>query len=235
MKEQKLKNMLYCKDIKKITEFISSVRQNPSINDLFEKLESKGQLILVGGSIRDLVFRQESPRDIDIIVQTPCIDFDNELERFKWTKNSFGGYKVKFNKIDIDFWSIYSSWAFKEGIVDTDCKSITNSSFFNIDSIWLNIESGEHGGYLFESLKSRILDIVVPDKKVRSNPSRDLNILRAFYLRRDYKLKFSDKVISYVDSWLSETKSPEDALTKAHMSHYGSYLPLDLPKSYTLY
>lgn len=227
------KNQLCCKDLEKITSFICMIRQDHDINRLIEKLESKGRLILIGGSIRDLVLKESWPRDLDIVIQTPCTNFDNEVSGLNWTKNSFGGYKVKFKQIEIDFWSIYSSWAFKEGLIDPLYQNITNSSFFNIDSIWLSLQDKEWGGYLFDSLSHRTLDIVVPDKYVEKNPSRDLNVLRAFYLSKDYGLEFSPKVLSYIKSWLSDTEDPDATLTAAHLAHYGSYLPVSLPKNYS--
>jgi hypothetical protein len=188
---------------------------------LFNNLNQFGDLILVGGAVRDFAFFR-NPRDIDIIVNSKVSDFDEVLKDFKYTKNRFGGYKVYLDNIEIDIWGINNNWAFKEKILDTQFENISKGTFYNFDALALNINTFNIDAEVFvESIKEKVLDITLEDEYVSKNPTPEVNVLRAFIIHKYWGLRFSDKVIDYIQEWSRKTSNPVDTLAKTELKHYG--------------
>ena len=109
---------------------------------------------------------------------------------------------------DADLWSIENNWAFKEEVViknnDYILNSIANGCFYNYDSIVFNISSNEfHASNYNNCAKNSELDIIQKNifYKIK-NPTIEANILRAFYLQKEFGLKFSENCHSYLVSRL---------------------------------
>ncbi|ASA19533.1 hypothetical protein [Paenibacillus donghaensis] len=197
------------------------------VSDLFNCLNTLGDVIIVGGALRDFAFKDSPPRDIDLIIDNQNKnELENELEnvfkKFDFRRNRFGGYKVVVNNLDFDIWSIYDNWAFKEGIHNSSFSNISKGTFYNFDAIAFNMTTHELDADIFiQSLSEKLLDITLEDNFISMNPTPEINVLRAFKIRECWGLEFSEKVQNYISAWYSVTSEPEEKLKKAELKHYG--------------
>ncbi|WP_052087807.1 hypothetical protein [Paenibacillus wynnii] len=197
-------------------------QEDTQVSILFNNLNKFGDLILVGGAVRDFTYFR-TPRDIDIIVDSIDSDFDDVLKSFRYQKNRFGGYKVYLDSIEFDIWGINHNWAFKEKILDIQFENISKGTFYNFDALALNINTSNIDAERFvESIKDKILDITLEDEYVDKNPTPEINIVRAFIIHKYWGLHFSDKVMNYIKNWSEKTYDPVETLVKAEYKHYGS-------------
>lgn len=197
-------------------------QEDTQIATLFNNLNQFGDLILVGGAIRDFAYLR-TPRDIDIIVDSKESDFDDALKSFENRKNRFGGYKVFLDEIEFDIWGINHNWAFKEKILDTQFENISKGTFYNFDALAFNINTSNLDADVFvKSMKEKTLEITLQDEYIEQNPTPEVNIVRAFIIHKYWGLRFSNKVINYITEWSEKTDTPVETLAKAELKHYGS-------------
>ncbi|RIU93442.1 hypothetical protein [Oceanobacillus picturae] len=194
---------------------------NPPVSRLFDNLSEYGDLILVGGAVRDFAY-QRKPRDLDIIVDSDFESFDNALKNFTYKKNRFDGYKVLINDLELDIWSIQNNWAFREKILKPNVKNIPQGAFYNFDSISINLNTGDvYADDFIKSIRERKLDITLNEDYISLNPSPEVNIVRAFVIKKYWGLNFSNKVSYYINEWLSKVEKPYELLKNAEVKHYG--------------
>ncbi|WP_311747458.1 hypothetical protein [Proteus columbae] len=123
-----------------------------------------------GGVVRDIEL-QNTPSDIDLVFNGDRNEFNLLLEDLngeRLTKNKFGGFRIKTNKLDIDFWHFEDTWAFSNDKVENVNNSIDNillTTFFNWDAILFDLKKQDIicGNYYYYNLNSRYLDINLSD------------------------------------------------------------------------
>lgn len=197
-------------------------QENPSLITLFDNLNDHGDLILIGGAVRDFAY-QKAPRDLDIIVNSKSSNLDKAFDNFNYRKNRFDGYKVIVNEVELDIWSIQNNWAFREKILKARVDNIPKGTFYNFDSISINLNTADvYADNFIESIKDRKLDITLRDDYIALNPTPEVNIMRALVIKKYWGLSFSNKVINYINDWLNKVDSPYELLTKAEIKHYGN-------------
>ncbi|MDH4617376.1 hypothetical protein [Brevibacillus sp. AY1] len=194
---------------------------NQQVACLFNNLSEYGDLILVGGAIRDYAHKT-LPRDIDIIVDSKISNFDEVLDSYCYRRNRFGGYKVFLENIELDIWGISNNWAFRENILDAKFENISKGSFYNFDSLALNLKTSYLDADIFiQAIREKLLDIIIEDKYINLNPTPEVNIVRAFIIRKYWELDFSNRVVDYITKWFSQYNNPIDILIEAEIKHYG--------------
>lgn len=199
---------------------IEKLRSNKEVSCLFDKLNEFGDLILVGGAIRDFTFLN-SPRDIDLIIDTDRVDLESVFYNFSYYRNRFGGYKVTIGSIEFDVWSINNNWVFKQGILPARFDNISKGTFFNFDALVFNISTSELDADIFiESIKDNVLDITLNDDYISQNPTPEVNVMRALTIRKQWGLNFSRRVGDYIQEWYEKNESPFETLKKAEYKHY---------------
>lgn len=192
------------------------------VKQLFDKLNVLGDIILIGGAIRDFSL-DKTPRDIDIIIDTKETNFDQTLKYFSYKKNRFGGYKISIEDIEFDIWSINNNWAFKERIFETRFNNISKGTFYNFDAVTLNINTLDLDADLFlDAVRKKTLDITLEEDFIKQNPSPEVNIMRAFVIKKYWELEFSDKVTDYILEWFEKNEAPINSLEEAELKHYGA-------------
>lgn len=207
--------------LNRVADYISEIRQQETIDNFFNKLESYGNIVIIGGSIRDIVFNRKNPRDIDIIVDTDTVVIDDVFEGMEYTQNRFGGYKAIYNQQEFDVWSITNNWAFKRNILDATVENIPKGCFYNLDATYYNVSTGVGDAHYFnDALYRKQLDIVLDEEHIYTNPFPEVNIVRAIVLKKQYSVRFSEKVESYIRRWLEKTTNPVLELKKAELKHY---------------
>jgi len=176
-----------------------------NIMSLIYEIFEYGTAYVVGGFFRDFLGNKKS-RDIDIIV-----DIDNEIlikiinnNNFKHSINRHGGIKISTGYIDVDVWSIENNWAFKNNLIKLNendkLNSISKGCFYNYDALVINLNNFSFNiRYYNDFIKTKELKILSKMPKYKNlNPSIEANILRAFYLKKHFKVSYEKSTYEYL-------------------------------------
>ena len=161
----------------------NSARMNELHQEIISPLSEIGEVLIVGGVIRDLAFYGADERpisDIDFVVTGRVRQLDLLADKLGATKNRFGGYGLKRGGYKIDFWSMHNTWAKVNKFARVHRpKDMVRTTFFDWDAIVYSVN--ERNIYAIPSyidrLNRRILDL-----NLVQNPSTKGNLVRA--LRR---------------------------------------------------
>ena len=184
--------------------FKIEMEKGNSMSLIYEIFEY-GTAYVVGGFFRDFLENKIS-RDIDIIV-----DIDNEKliniitnNNFNYNINRYGGIKISTKYIDIDIWSIENNWAFKNNLVklneNDNLNSIAKGCFYNYDALVINLNNFSFNiRYYNDFINSKELKILSKMPKYKNlNPSIEANILRAFHLKKQFKITYEKSTYDYL-------------------------------------
>ena len=191
---------------------------NPLVNRFFVRLEKNGDLILFGGAVRDILANQV-PRDYDVVVSVDNSELETIVNTFQLSsrRNRFGGYSMNLEGQLLDIWSLESTWAFREKFISPSVSNLTETVFFNIDSIAVNLSNEQvYASKFLEALETKFLDIIL-----ERNPYPDLCVLRAFVFEKRKHLRFSEQLIEYISKWVNRTVDPVNTLIEVQRKHYG--------------
>lgn len=152
--------------------FYEESLNNRALSLIMNKVNSfdSSSVYAFGGVVRDIEL-QNTPSDIDLVFNGDRNEFNLLLEDLngeRLTKNKFGGFRIKTNKLDIDFWHFEDTWAFSNDKVENVNNSIDNillTTFFNWDAILFDFKKQDIicGNYYYCNLNSRYLDINLSD------------------------------------------------------------------------
>lgn len=217
------KKQIYHEDLKKVDRYISKLKEeNSQLDTLLDRLTDVGESILLGGALRDIILKEDIPRDLDFIVNTES-DLDHLFgSEFKYTKNRFGGYKVNIESIEVDIWRMEDHWAFKENVIKKDKRNLKHTTFLNFDAIFYTVGSEVIDSEMFNScIRKNCLDITLDDKFVYLNPSSDINVLRMLNIIHEWELKLSNKSYKYIKNWIYNNYDDAiELLYRAQIKHY---------------
>ena len=188
--------------------------------DLLRIISNQTKVYIFSGIIRNfLTNHTHNIRDIDIVVQ----DFDNIKLKFKyWRKlfverNSFGGYKITFNNLKIDVWSIKQTWGIRKKGVDAIPEELIKTAFFNFSGIVYDYNKRVfiYGSPFIEFYHTRIMDVVF-----WLNPNPTLCVLNTIYYatKYGYPLKYNLCV------WLANHYSSDMDFDSVSIHHFGHIL-----------
>lgn len=172
---------------------------------LIEVFMATQNIFIVGGFIRDFINNKDS-RDLDIIVDIEHLQLLKILKELEcdFSINRHNGIKINFKKIEVDVWTIKNNWAFRNNLIkfneDYILEGIANGCFYNFDSLVVNIAnySSNIKNYI-DFIEKKELSILRKKNKYKSeNPTIEANILRAFYIRKIFKIKYSDDTRKYL-------------------------------------
>jgi tRNA nucleotidyltransferase/poly(A) polymerase len=190
---------------------------------MIRTIEHQADIYLFGGCLRDFLRNQfrTVPRDFDLVISS-----DTDVETFLkqvdciYRKNKFGGYKIKVDDLNFDVWTINETWAFKTQKVELqNAKDLVKTVFLNVDGLLYDLKNCTFYDDLYrKAISDRTLDIILKD-----NPHPELNIARAYRLKHDYNLNFSDELQAYCNNWISQydsRKKVKDTLKKIEHKRY---------------
>jgi hypothetical protein len=190
---------------------------------LIGELSTMGDLLFLGGSIRDICLSYEEPsmpRDFDIAIK--CINNNYEdlevlLKQYNHTKNRFGGYKVRISNIEFDIWALENTWAFKNTDLMPNEENLAKSVYLSIDGIVYNFNKAKLYDEVFRSsLQNSKIDITL-----EKNPQVELNLLRALVFKEKYNLQLSNKLKDVFKAYLKEeAERLIENLYELQVSHY---------------
>ena len=148
--------------------------------------------VLFGGAVRDLFFANQTPRDLDIVVEGASTgDLLGLVDNPKI--NGFCGVKGTINGTKVDVWPLSKTKAISEGTFRNEFSSLPKTTFFNIESgIYRVGEARVEDLGIERGLQERTLEINYPN-----NPFPLLCLIRAAVLSHRYRLKFGPKLIRF--------------------------------------
>lgn len=189
-------------DKQKLINHMNDLRRINIIDDLFQKLFKVGDVILIGGAIRDIVLDIKKPKDYDIIIDCSIEDLDTFMHySYKdiITVNSLGGYKLNIKNNVFDIWSIENHWAFKEDILKCEIDNLPKSTLLNFDSLYFNMTTNKGNTDLFnESISKKCLEFTLDKEFIFINPTVEKNILKILYTSIEWNMDLSDLIIDYI-------------------------------------
>lgn len=142
-----------------------------------------GDVLIIGGLVRDLAFYGADERplsDIDFVITGNTKKLSDLAADLKAVPNRFGGFGLKKNGYNIDFWSMHSTWAkVNRHARIARPKDLVKSTFFDWDAIIYDVRSKNVYAlpHYINRLHSRTLEI-----NLEETPSIHGNLVRA--LRR---------------------------------------------------
>ena len=176
--------------------------KNLNIAHFIEKLNKVSEVIIFGGYIRDKYLHvKEQSRDIDIVVilkdkKVSLYDIIREETNKNIRINAFGGYKIFFEKIEVDIWELKDTWAFKHNqqpVRNPKWRELTNTVYTNMDSIAFNYSTGSlEISSVFKIDKTQKYTYVKHVSKV--NPDKELIVYRKKYENYLPEFKFDKSI-----------------------------------------
>jgi hypothetical protein len=222
---------------------VSNLRvMNKSFNDLYVNLLKVGELFVIGGFLRNIANDKKNFRDIDLIT-TISTEKLVELIQFinlEYKINRLGGIKIEAEHTSIDVWSISTNWSFNKNRIKLDfnktyrgdilLKKIADGSFFNFDSLVMDLRNFNCSVSNYNSfVENKRLDILRKSGKYKyQNPTREGNILRAYFLYKKYNIELSEDTKAYILNELENIKSLNfkdglESVLKKSQDYIGKY------------
>lgn len=165
--------------------------------DFFKYLESKYEVILFGGSVRDyIVFKgKRGIRDLDFVIfGLENFNMLKELtekyfKTFEWNYNQFGGVKIKTDGVTLDYWRLEDTYAFRMGKVKMDVEHLLDTPMLNIDRFAYNMSTMQ---YLSDCNMNLFPNEV--DFNLYVEELLEINLVRALVYSKKYNLKLSPTI-----------------------------------------
>lgn len=161
--------------------------------DFITELSKKVEVYIFSGIIRNYFLKIHELRDIDIFIEGN-IDIEQELKGFIFKKNSFGGYKVAINDINLDLWFLQDTWVIKshQPIFEFDvAKYIPTTAFFNFSAIIFSVNKTKFYSTIHFNrfIRDKKIDLVY-----KPNANYALCVVNTFYYSDKLKLKIANKL-----------------------------------------
>ncbi len=183
---------------KTLYDFVYEILETSNIPvDFFKYLESKYEVILFGGSVRDyIIFKEEHRvRDFDFVISglENCDTLKEITEEyfktFEWSYNQFGGVKIKTDGLTLDYWRLEDTYAFRRGMVKMDIEHLLDTPMLNIDRYAYNMSTMQ---YLSDCNSKLFPDEV--DFNLYVEELLEINLVRALVYSKKYNLKLSPAI-----------------------------------------
>lgn len=178
---------------------------------------------IFSGIIRNFFLKKTEFRDLDLIINK-TIDVEKILKllNIKFRLNSFGGYKLNINNINIDLWYLEDTWALKQqGTIDFELyKYIPSTAFFNFSAIIYSLREKQFycKNHFLSFLRERKINYVY-----KPNANYALCIINSFYYSEKYNLKLAVKLKSY----LTQLHRKKLDYAEIQLKHFGEILYSD--------
>lgn len=199
-------------------------RFNDEILDFIGKLEKHTSLYLFSGIIRDFFVAPDNAfRDIDLVYDgVDDVDIESLFLKYKYEKNSFGGYKIHIGDYIVDIWNLNETWGLKNGqliLKFNRIHKLPETTFFNFSSIVYSLNENEFiiGKPFLKFLKKKEIDLVLEE-----NPYPELCIVNTIYYQRKLNLKLSRKLKKYVLNKKEEIQMSD--LQNIQIKHFNTIL-----------
>ncbi len=177
--------------------------KNSNFKLFIDKISALGEVFIIGGFIRDICLHRK-PKDIDIIIDTSIEKLKKVIENYDTETNSQNGFKVHFDNISVDVWTLdshfekYNNPKFKKNLY-----SISKSTILNINSAVINLSrnkiydryynSGIHG-------QKYIIGFNAGKPSMLKKPYLEKYIQKSIRLGTSGKIKISNQISEFLQS-----------------------------------
>lgn len=215
---------IHQRDVNKVFDFLSTEEAKDNLFRIFfGEIKSLGTPYLIGGAIRDIC-NNYKPRDIDVIIDCKREDLQSIASKYNHRFNRFGGVKLEFQGLKIDIWTMSDNWAFKENVYLKSEENIEKGSFYNFDSIVINISTKQiYADFYNECIDNNCLDIIITQEVENLNPNPEINVLRAYYIEMKHGVRPSNRLKNYIQYWANSCNNPVDRLKESELKHFQNY------------
>lgn len=185
-----------------------------------KEISKRTETVIFSGIIRNYFLRYNGGiRDLDVVLK--AID-KNTLElitSYEHKKNSFGGFKLRIDSLDVDLWELKNTWALKNDKVDPKLfeeLNLPNTSFFNFSAIIYNFNNKEfiYGKDFEKFVSTKELDLVL-----KENPLPQLCLINTIYYKEKFHLKVAPSLAKYYVTYFDEFY--EKDFNDIQIKHFG--------------
>ena len=203
-------------------QFLTYLHENLNTEayDSLCNLGNRCNVYIFSGVIRNFFLEStEEIRDLDLVVD--CDRYINKVfHKYNIRRNSFGGYKIEINGLNVDLWCIKDTWMYKHQQVlefDTLFRGIPSTAFFNFSSILFDFKYKTfiYKKEFIDFLRNRELDVV---NKI--NPNYELCIVNSLYYSDKYKLTIGNNLRRLIISRNFDI----DDYTSVQKKHFGKII-----------
>jgi len=153
--------------------------------DLLLNISQQTDVYIFSGVIRNFLLGLSENRDLDIVVK----DIDKIIipkkfwRNIRFTKNSFGGYKVKIRQLVVDVWDIEKTWGIQNMRIKSTPYSLIRTAFFNFSAITYDFNKSQ---FIYDEDFLIFYKTLSMDVKYSDNPNIALCILNTIYYAGKY-------------------------------------------------
>lgn len=187
--------------------------------ELLLNISQQTDVFIFSGVIRNFLIGISENRDLDIVVK----DIDNIIipkrywRNIRFSKNSFGGYKVKIGQLIVDVWDIERTWGIQNLRIKSTPYSLIRTAFFNFSAITYDFNKTK---FIYDEdflifYKTKAMDVKYPD-----NPNVPLCILNTIY----YAEKYSFNIRYNLCKWIVMNYNNNLDFMGTQLKHYGKIL-----------
>lgn len=195
---------------------------DPKVITFLNDLSGVCNLYIFSGVIRDYFLNATSNRDIDIVFDGE-VEIESFLKSYTWRKNSFGGFKIEINEVNVDMWKVNDTWALGyQKAMDYDLpKFIPTTAFFNFSSIVFHYNKTKfyHTPQFAKFIRDKEIDITY-----YPNANVPLCIVNSFYYCDKLGLPLGANLISYIKQ---KFKAESEVYQKVQLKHFRKVLYSD--------
>ena len=180
-------------------------RWREEVQNMRDKLQEFGSVVIIGGMIRDLALEgnREFGSDVDFVVKPLDISrFESFMDQRAAKRNKFGGYNLQSAHWRIDVWPLQRTWASEAGYVNVETfPDLLKCTFFDVDAIIYDLQSKKltcPQNY-FTQLKRRELEI-----NLRANPNPVGNAVRALRYAATRNFGWGPRLCEFVAAQIEE-------------------------------
>jgi SAM-dependent methyltransferase len=210
-------------------EFVEYIKRNVDVEvyRLLLKLTNLTEVYIFSGVIRNFFLQKEEIRDLDIVIRDE-IDIEGLVHNsISFRRNSFGGYKINISEINIDLWTLESTWAIQyqkrlelDNEVENLHRFIPSTAFFNFSAILFSLNEKR---FYYKSSFLSFLQNKEINYLYTPNANVALCVVNTLYYADKYSLKISDKLKRYLIQ-LYKTKFD---YTETQIRHFGKIIYSD--------
>lgn len=196
--------------------FFEAINNNDGLYNFVKNLLPQNKVYIFGGFVRDYLYHYNKFNDIDFVIDIKSEKLKEKLINLSDKAiifNQFGGYKLRFDDIKVDIWTLEDTWAIKHGYYNKD--ELLKTVYLNVDAYAYNLSSKSFVDNCNLSDIPKFIDICF-----EVNPYEELNLARSIVFSRKYNIPLSSKIISK----LVEVKNNEKKMQRflnSQIKHFG--------------
>lgn len=182
--------------------------------EFMENAANVTDLYIFSGVIRNFFLGIDEARDLDFVVEDVS-KITRIINKYQFRKNSFGGYKIVINDLNIDLWEVKDTWAFEyQNQINYQLyKAIPNTSFFNFSSIIYHFNKKK---FIFNDDFLRFLRDKCLDISYSPNPNYELCLINTLYYSEKYELRVSSKLKKFIKDYYYQIDSNFPDIQRKH-------------------